>query len=93
MENKEINSKVNSETSHLDMGKFYFLNNNIDEAVAEFKKVLEINPVNAEAYYNLGLISESGNKIDEAKELYARALNINPSYKIAREKLEKLIGL
>jgi tetratricopeptide (TPR) repeat protein len=54
---------------------------------------LEINPANAEAYYNLGLISESANKIDEAKELYARAVNINPDYKIAREKLDRLIGL
>jgi len=75
------------------MGKFYFLNNNFNEAVDEFKKVIEINPGNAEAYYNLGLISESENKIDEAKEFYSRAVSIKPDYKIAKEKLEKLIGL
>jgi tetratricopeptide (TPR) repeat protein len=93
MKNKEIKTEINAETDHLEMGKFYFLNNNIDEAISEFKKVLEINPTNAEAYYNLGLINESENKIDEAKEFYARAISINPDYKIAKEKLEKLIGL
>ena len=93
MKNKEVKAGINAETNHLEMGKFYFLNNNIDEAISEFKKVLEINLANAEAYYNLGLINESANKIEEAKEFYARAVNINPDYKIAKEKLEKLIGL
>jgi tetratricopeptide (TPR) repeat protein len=93
MKNKKINAMADNEISHIEMGKFYFLNGNIDQSVAEFKKVLELNPANAEAYYNLGLISESGNKTDEAKEFYTRAVSIKPDYKIAKEKLEKLIGL
>lgn len=84
---------VSRENQLMDIGKFYFLNNKFEEAVEEFKKVLEINPSNAEAYYNIGLINESSNKLEEAKEMYARALQIREDYKIAREKLNKLIGI
>lgn len=90
---EDIKDPVKEALNHMEMGKFYFLNNKYDEAVSEFKKVLEINPVSAEAYYNIGLINESGNKLDAAKEMYSKALNIDKDYKIAREKLNKLIGL
>ncbi len=89
--NKPNSNEV--ESNHMELGKFYFLNNKFNEAVTEFKKVLEINPGNAEAYYNIGLIKESSNDCDVAKEMYAKALNIRSDYKLARERLNKLIGL
>ena len=82
-----------NETALMEMGKFYFMNNKYDQAVAEFKKVLELNPNNAEAYYNIGLINETSNNTDEAKKMYSKVLSINPDYKTAREKLNRLIGL
>jgi tetratricopeptide (TPR) repeat protein len=54
---------------------------------------LDINKDNPEAYYNLGLISESSNRPQDAKEMYLKALSIKPDFKIAREKLNKLMGL
>ncbi|MDR1721053.1 MAG: tetratricopeptide repeat protein [Endomicrobium sp.] len=92
---KEENAKnvASKELSHIELGKFYFLNNKYDEAVSEFRKVLEINPANAEAYYNIGLIKESSNLIDEAKEMYSRALAVKPDYEIVRNRLNKLIGI
>jgi tetratricopeptide (TPR) repeat protein len=92
---KTENLKTNSslEANYMELGKFYFLNDKYNEAVAEFKKVLEINPSNAEAYYNIGLIKESSNLIDEAKEMYAKAVSINSEYKIAKDKLAKLVGV
>jgi tetratricopeptide (TPR) repeat protein len=81
------------EVSYMELGKFYFLNNKYNEAVSEFKKVLEINPANAEAYYNIGLIKESSNLAYEAKKMYSKALSIKPDYKIVRDRLNKLIGI
>ncbi|MDR2351465.1 MAG: tetratricopeptide repeat protein [Endomicrobium sp.] len=81
------------EANHIELGKFYFLNNKFNEAVAEFKKVLEVNPSNAEAYYNIGLIKEVSNLLNEAKDMYSKALAIRPDYKIARDRLNKLIGI
>ncbi|MDR1417823.1 MAG: tetratricopeptide repeat protein [Endomicrobium sp.] len=90
-ENLKTNASL--EASHIELGKFYFLNDKYDEAVAEFKKAIEINPSNAEAYYNIGLIKESSNLICEAKEMYQKAVNINSEYKIAKDRLAKLIGV
>jgi tetratricopeptide (TPR) repeat protein len=89
----DIKNMVSNEVDYIELGKFYFLNNKYDEAVSEFKKVLEINPGNAEAYYNIGLIKESSNQMDEAREMYSKALAVKPDYKIARVRLDKLIGV
>jgi Flp pilus assembly protein TadD len=77
----------------IDTAKFYFLNCKVDEAVAEFNKVLKINPKNAEVYYHLGLICEHCNDFNEAREMYSKALTIDGEYKLAREHLNKLAGL
>jgi Flp pilus assembly protein TadD len=89
----DIKNMVSNEADHIELGKFYFLNNKYDEAVSEFKKVLEINPGNAEAYYNIGLIKESSNQMGEAREMYLKALAVKPDYKIVRVRLNKLIGI
>ncbi|MDR3281757.1 MAG: tetratricopeptide repeat protein [Endomicrobium sp.] len=88
-----IKSAVVDEKEHIELGKFYFLNNKYDEAIYEFKKVLEINSRNAEAYYNIGLIKEASNLVEEAKEMYLKALHIDPNYKIVRDKFNKLVGI
>jgi tetratricopeptide (TPR) repeat protein len=92
---KKENTKTNLplEATYMELGKFYFLNNKYDEAIVEFKKVLELNPANAEAYYNIGLIKESSNLISEAKEMYSKALSINSEYNIVKDRLDKLIGI
>ncbi len=82
-----------SEADLLEMAKFYFLNSKYDEAIDELRKVLSVNPGNAEAYYNLGLIYENRNSTDEAREMYEKALQIDEHYKLAREHLNKLIGI
>lgn len=77
----------------MELAKFYFMNSRYDEAIDEFKKVLAANPGNAEAYYNLGLIYENKNKIDEARSMYEKALAIDNDYKLAREHINRIIGL
>ena len=77
----------------IEMGKFYFLNGKYPQAIAEFKKALEIEPNSAEIYYNLGLIYETQNKLNEAHQMYEQALSINPKYSLAKQHLNKLIGI
>ncbi|MDR1195283.1 MAG: tetratricopeptide repeat protein [Endomicrobium sp.] len=83
----------NDKTEHMELGKFYFLNNKCDEAISEFKKVIEIDAGSAEAYYNIGLTKETCGDFCGAKEMYSKALSLDQNYKSAREKLNKLIGL
>ncbi|OIO72550.1 MAG: hypothetical protein AUJ85_09745 [Elusimicrobia bacterium CG1_02_37_114] len=92
---KEKGSKDSDkpEEALLEMGKFYFVNGKYDQAIDELKKAIEINSGNPEIYYNLGLVYESRNQPEEAKKMYKKAIAISPKYKLAKEHLDKLIGL
>lgn len=91
--NKKRVAKTDTEEDLLELGKFYFLNQKYDKAIAEFQKALEINDQNAETCYNLGLAYETKGQFDRARELYEKALSINPNHKLAQEHLNKLLGI
>ena len=46
-----------------------------------FKRIIEIDPTNYRAYYNLGIANFNLSKIAEAKECYEEAIKIKPDYK------------
>ena len=47
-----------------------------DEAIAEFKSLLELNPNYAAAYYHAGRTLESLGRIDEAREMLERGVEV-----------------
>ena len=51
------------------------------EAEKIFKKVIEIDPTNYRAYYNLGIVNFNLDKIEKAKLCYEEAIRIKPDYK------------
>ena len=53
---------------------------NLNQAMVNFQKVLEINPQNAEAYYNIGNIHQQRKEFDAEIESYKKALSIKPGY-------------
>ena len=86
-------TKKDAEQSTLELGMFYFLNNKFDKAIVEFEKTIAMNPDNAEAYYNLGLIYQTKNIQETAIEMYKKALSLKPGYKLARKHLNKMKGI
>jgi tetratricopeptide (TPR) repeat protein len=46
-----------------------------------FKKIIEIEPNNYRAHYNLGIANFNLDKIEKAKECYQQAIKIKPDYK------------
>jgi tetratricopeptide (TPR) repeat protein len=46
-----------------------------------FKKIIEIDPTNYRAHYNLGIANFNLDEIEEAKECYEEAVRIKPDYK------------
>lgn len=81
---------------HLDY--FISIYDNIDEAISDFKdnisraimkwkKVTEIKPNYADAYYHLGLAYVNKGFLEEAKEEFERAIEINPNYADAHKRL------
>jgi len=52
-----------------------------EKAKDMFKRIIEIDPTNYRAHYNLGIANFNLDKIEKAKECYEEAVRIKPDYK------------
>ena len=50
------------------------------EAADDYRKILQMNPNNPWAYYNLGLIDQQAGRADSAERNYRAALRISPGF-------------
>jgi tetratricopeptide (TPR) repeat protein len=60
--------------AHQLLGELYLYHSQIDDAIAEFRKEIEINPGNATAYYKLADGYSRVQKYDEAERLLQRSI-------------------
>jgi len=74
----------NSWTAHQNIGAEVFARGQLDDAAAEFHKVLELEPNYAQAskraYFGLGGVSVRKGKQEEAIKLFETALKLDPTY-------------
>jgi len=49
-------------------------------AVKQYQKIIETNPNDAEAYYNIGIVYYSEKKYDESKGQFQKAIEIYPDF-------------
>ena len=56
-------------------------NGRIDESLVASQKSVELNPQDAEAYYNLGIVMQDLGKLDEAEAIYKKAITLKPDHK------------
>jgi len=61
-----------------------------EELIAEYKRIIEAEPDNDEAYCNLGIIYERQGMLNNAISQYRMAIYINPTNPRARRALERL---
>ena len=59
----------------------------LDEAVACYRRALELKPDFAEAHNNLGVALKEQGKLDEAVACYRRALELKPDFAEAHNNL------
>jgi len=64
---------------HNNLGDVYARQGDMQKAVEEFKKAIEINPNYADAYHNLANTYQMMGQLDLATENYQKALEINPA--------------
>ena len=67
--------------SHLFASKFYLLNGEIEKAIAEAGKVIEINPNISTAYYLLGLAYNEAGNLEKRDENLIKAAEFNFPFK------------
>jgi len=60
-----------------------------DLAIADFRKAIELNPKNAEAYLWLGLSLRKQNKDAEARQAFTKSLELGPNRVWAKQQLDK----
>ena len=65
---------------HNNLGVVFLKRGQIDEAVEEFQKALEINPNYKEAHSNLGIALVQKGQVDEAIAQYQKVLEIDPNF-------------
>ena len=67
--------------THYNLGNAYYEQGKLNEAIAEYKKAIEIDPDFADAYYNLG------NVYDEREELEQAIVHYKEFIRLARTNL------
>jgi tetratricopeptide (TPR) repeat protein len=77
-------------TVHLQKGREFLADGNIDKARIEFKNVLEITPKNADAHFLLGQVHEQREEWSKAFAQYKAAIALKPEHTEARLNLGRL---
>lgn len=68
------------EAAHFERGKALFAEGNLAKARIEFKNTMQINPLNVEALYYLGLIAEKEKHFNAAFGAFAKVVEQNPKH-------------
>lgn len=74
--------------ARMDQAIIYYHQRSFEEAAGHFKKVLDKDPGNADAMYNLGLCFEQMSKSDDAMDAYEKAYHTKPSLTGAQERFK-----
>ena len=56
-------------------------NGRIDESLVASQKSVQLDPEDAEAYYNLGIVMQELGRLDEAEAIYKKAITLKPDHK------------
>jgi tetratricopeptide (TPR) repeat protein len=75
----------------IEVGKFYFLNQKFDEAMAEYRKAIALDARSIDAYYNLGITLEAISDLDAARDAFAKVMELDPENKGAQEHYDRLV--
>lgn len=73
--------------NHFNLGLIYYKNNQLYKALSEYKKALQIDPLNFQVHNNIGMVYKDLGRLTEAITHYQKALSISPTYEKAHHNL------
>jgi hypothetical protein len=79
---KALEAKPNAADTYCNLGGAYYVLQRIDDAVAAFRKSIELDPSYAQglAYTNLAMVLRGAGRKDEAEKVYQDLVKINPAW-------------
>lgn len=79
---KALEAKPNAADTYCNLGGAYYVLQRIDDAVAAFRKSIELDPRYAQglAYTNLAMVLHGAGRKDEAEKVYQDLVKINPAW-------------
>ncbi len=83
---------ANSALVHNNLSNVYLKLRNLKGAIHHLKELIKLQPLNASAHYNLGMLMFQSKKYNEASILMLKATTINPKYVNAHIALTKIYG-
>jgi Flp pilus assembly protein TadD len=81
-----------SAESHLRLGVALGQQSQFDEALAQFRKALELKPDYAEAHYNMGFALQKKGSWKDAMAHYETAIQLKPDYALAMRRLAYVLA-
>ena len=87
-----LDPKLSSAYEARGVGNYYLpasFGGGYDLAITDFRKAIQLDPKNAEAYLWLGLSLRKQNKDAEAREAFAKALQLDPHRLWVKQQLDK----
>ncbi|MFH1822923.1 MAG: tetratricopeptide repeat protein [Patescibacteria group bacterium] len=85
----ELTSKYNDPEINYELGRAYYNLGEIENSILWFYKVIDIDPLHANALYSLGLAYELIGEDDEALVYFKKVLEMNPDNIDLRKKVEE----
>ena len=75
------------------MGTAYYIDDDLEQALDAYYRLVSVDPNDAEAHYALGLLLRAVERVDEAAEQLRRAIEIDPNHGRARKELRTLLRM
>ena len=88
-----IETNPNDANAHYFYAMYYLLpQKRFDEAIAEYRKALQLDPLSEVINTNLGVELMIARRFDEAREQFRKTLELDPKFGIASEQLSRKVG-
>ncbi|PIZ87470.1 MAG: hypothetical protein COX92_01100, partial [Candidatus Nealsonbacteria bacterium CG_4_10_14_0_2_um_filter_40_15] len=71
-------------------GRLYFNNNQIDEAITQFERVISLMPNHSNAHYSLGVAYQKKGEKTKALQEFEKVQELNPGNADVQAKIESL---
>jgi hypothetical protein len=81
----------NSWMAHVNLGQAYQAENQVDQAISQYKTATQLNPQEAEVWWKLGAVEADHGDFSDAEICFRLALEINPNDPWAKADLDKLL--